>query len=277
MASSATAAPETTLYLARGEGRIGYDVSGEGPLLVLVPGMGDLRTTYRFLAPALRDAGYRVASTDLRGHGESDPTFSSYGDEDTAGDLLALIEHLGDPAVIVGNSMAAGAAVLAATLRPELVSGLVLVGPFVRDPATSGVQRVMLRAAMAPLWAALTWKAYLPKLYAGRKPDDFAEYREEVVRSLRRPGYARAFSRTTRTSHAPAEARLGDVTAPTLVVMGEMDPDFPDPRAEADWIGRTLRAEVVMVAEAGHYPHAQRPDVTTGAVLNFLDTVHNRA
>jgi pimeloyl-ACP methyl ester carboxylesterase len=68
---------QPTAYLDRPEGRLGYDVAGEGPLVVLVPGMGGLRAGYRFLAPALRDAGYRVACTDLRGHGDSDPTFAS--------------------------------------------------------------------------------------------------------------------------------------------------------------------------------------------------------
>ena len=62
---------------------------------MLVPGMGDLRAWYRFLAPALVDAGYRVACTDLRGHGDSDASFTSYGDEETAGDAVALIEELG--------------------------------------------------------------------------------------------------------------------------------------------------------------------------------------
>jgi pimeloyl-ACP methyl ester carboxylesterase len=252
-------------------------VAGEGPLVLLVPGMGDLRAGYRFLAPALRAAGYRVACTDLRGHGESDATFSSYGDEETADDVAALISELGGPAVIVGNSMAAGSAVLAAARRPELVSGLVLVGPFVRNPATGAGRRVLLRVAMAPLWAAISWKSYLPKLYAGRKPADFGEYRDQVVASLRRPGYARAFSITTRTSHAAAEARLADVTAPVLVVMGEQDPDFPDPRTEADWIASALRAEVVMVPDAGHYPQSQRPDITTGAIQGFLEAVPSRA
>src|ERR1700733_12136311 len=99
-----TAARSTeTRYLAGPEGRIAYDVDGSGPLIVLVPGMGDLRATYRFLAPALRAAGYRVATTDLRGHGDSDSTFTSYGDEETAADVVALIEALGGPAVVVGN------------------------------------------------------------------------------------------------------------------------------------------------------------------------------
>ena len=211
--TTSTARTGTTSYLDRPGGRIGYDVAGAGPLAVLVPGMGDLRAAYRFLAPALRARGYRVACTDLRGHGDSDATFSSYGDEQTADDVAALISELGGPAVIVGNSMAAGSAVLAAAQRPELVSGLVLAGPFVRNPTVSAGRRVLLRVAMAPLWAAISWKSYLPKLYAGRRPADFGEYRDQVVASVRRPGYARAFSLTTRTSHAAAQARLAEVTA----------------------------------------------------------------
>ncbi len=268
---------KNTSYLTRPEGRIGYDVDGTGPLVVLVPGMGDLRGAYRLLAPALREAGYRVASTDLRGHGDSDNTFTTYGDVETAGDILALIEELGGQAVVVGNSMGAGAAALAAALAPERITGLVLVGPFVRNGEISAVQRLLLRLSMARPWAASAWKAYMPKLYAGRRPDDFAQYRDEVAASLRRPGYAKAFSLTTRTDHTPAEARLGDVSAPTLVVMGELDPDFPSPRAEADWIAQTLHGDVVMVPEAGHYPQSQRPDVTTEAVVRFLATVHVRA
>ena len=275
--TTSTAPAGSTSYLTRPGGRIGYDVAGTGPLIVLVPGMGDLRGGYRFLAPALRAAGYRVACTDLRGHGDSDPTFTSYGDQDTAGDVVALIGELGGSAVVIGNSMGSGSAVLAAAQRPELVSGLVLVGPFVRDPAVSPVRRVLLRAAMARPWTALSWKSYLPKLYAGRRPADFGPYRDQVVASLRRPGYARAFSLSARTSHTAAQARLAAVTAPVLVVMGERDPDFPDPAAEAGWIAQAMDAEVVMVPEAGHYPQSQQPDITTGAVLRFLATVPSRA
>ena len=261
----------TTQYLDRPEGRIAYDVAGEGPLVVLVPGMGDLRRTYRFLAPALRASGYRVATTDLRGHGDSDPTFTVYGDEVSAGDIGALIDALGEPAVVVGNSLAAGAATILAAERPDAVRGLVLIGPFVRNPDVNAVLMALMRVAMAPAWAATSWKLYLPSLYAGRRPDDFDRYRAEVVASLRRPGYAKAFSETTRqTDHSPAEARLGEVRAPVLVVMGEKDPDFADPAAEAAWIGETLHGEVVMVPDAGHYPQSQQADLTASAVLRFL-------
>src|ERR1700683_3368513 len=120
-ATTSTEAPRNTSYLTRPEGRIGYDIAGGGALVVLVPGMGDLRAAHRFLAPALRETGYRVACTDLRGHGDSDATFSSYGDEETAGDVVALIEELGGPAVIVGNSMAAGSATIVAADCPAIV------------------------------------------------------------------------------------------------------------------------------------------------------------
>src|ERR671939_326227 len=96
-----------TRYLDRSEGRIAYDVRGEGPLVVCLPGMGDVRFTYRVLADQLAAAGYRVATMDLRGHGDSDTTFERYDDVAAGQDALALTAHLtdghGGPATIVGN------------------------------------------------------------------------------------------------------------------------------------------------------------------------------
>jgi pimeloyl-ACP methyl ester carboxylesterase len=274
MTPNAPASAPQTRYLARPEGRIAYDVQGAGPLVILVPGMGELRSSYRHLTPALVAAGYTVINADLRGHGDSDTTYSRYGDVETASDIQALTEHLGSSAVIVGNSMAAGAAVILAADHPNLVDGLVLVGPFVRNPPANVFTRAMFRAMMSPLWIAAMWNGYLPTLYAGRKPIDFEEYRKAVVSSLKRNPYGKAFSETARQiNHDPAEARLSGVTAPTLILMGDQDPDFKDPAAEARWIGDALKAEVVMVNDAGHYPHAQQPDVTAAAVLAFLGKV----
>jgi pimeloyl-ACP methyl ester carboxylesterase len=224
--------------LSRPDGSVAYEVAGTGPLIVCAPGMGDLRASYRFLQPRLVAAGYQVAVMDLRGHGDSDVSFAQFGDEATAGDIAALIAELGGPAVIVGNSMAAGSAVLVAAQHPDLTSGLVLIGPFVREHDTKPIMRMMTRLMMAPLWAAMSWKSYLPRLYAGTKPHDFAAYRTAVSEAMKRPGYAKAFSRTTRTRHDAAANALDSVKAPTVVVMGELDPDFPDPRVEAEWIAK---------------------------------------
>jgi pimeloyl-ACP methyl ester carboxylesterase len=260
-------------YLKCPEGQIAYELAGDGPLIVCVPGMGDLRATYRFIAPQLVAAGYRVAVTELRGHGDSDATFADYGDEATATDIAALIWELGGPALIVGNSMAAASGILVAAQHPELVRGLALLGPFAREPRTSAVMGLIMRAALAPAWAAMSWNSYLPKLYAGTLPADFAQYRKAVVAAIKKRGYARAFSLTTRTNHDVAEQALPDVAAPALVVMGEQDPDFKDPAAEARWICDQLDGELVMVPASGHYPQSQRPELVGPAIVAFAHKV----
>jgi pimeloyl-ACP methyl ester carboxylesterase len=67
-------------YLDRSEGRVAFDVQGpEGaPLVVCLPGMGDLRQVFRFNVRSLLEAGLRVATMDLRGQGDSDTTFSRF-------------------------------------------------------------------------------------------------------------------------------------------------------------------------------------------------------
>jgi pimeloyl-ACP methyl ester carboxylesterase len=266
-----TSSPITVGMLDREGGRIAYDVQGTGPLVTCAPGMGDIRQTFRYLVPALIDAGYRVATFDLRGHGESDTSFATFDDEAEASDIVALAEHLGSPTAVIGNSMGSAAGVIANTTHPELVKALVLVGPFVRNPRMNPLAKGLMRAATAAPWAAAAWKAYLPGLYAGRKPSDQAEFALAANTAMRRRGYAAAFSKTARLSHAPAEAVLPKVNAPTLVIMGEQDPDFSKPADEANWIGQQLHAEVVMVPEAGHYPQSQRPDIVNPAIVAFLD------
>jgi pimeloyl-ACP methyl ester carboxylesterase len=245
--------PDTT-YLVRPEGRIAFDVAGgTGPLVVCLPGMGELRSSYRHTRPALVQAGFRVATMDLRGHGDSDTTFTTYDD------------------VAVGNSMSAGAAVWAAAERPDLVEALVLIGPFVRNVPMNPLLGFVFRVAMSGPWARRVWVSYLPKLSPGARPDDYDEHLEAISASLGRPGRAAAFTATTRTSHAPAEARLADVRLPTLVVMGTRDPDVPDPAGEAQHVADRLGAEVLLVDGAGHYPHADDPDAVNPTLVAFLE------
>ena len=261
----------STQTLQRPEGRIGYDVTGTGPLVVCLPGMGELRSVYRFTVPALVDAGFRVATMDLRGHGDSDVGFSAYDDVAAGTDALALIEQLGGgPAVLVGNSMGAGAAVWAAAERPDLVTGLALIGPFVRNPELNPLMAWAFRAMMSGPWATRMWLSYLPRLYPARKPADLAEHLATLRETLRRPGHAKAFAATTRTSHAPAAERLPAVAGtPALVVMGEKDPDFPDAPAEAAWITEQLGAECLIVPGAGHYPQAEFPEQVNPVLAAF--------
>lgn len=263
-------AETATMLMKRPDGQIAFDVLGEGPLVVCIPGMGDLRSSYRFLVPQLVAAGYRVATMDLRGHGESSTTFDAYDDVAAASDIVALIELLGERAVVVGNSMAAGAAVIAAADRPELVERLVLVGPFIRDVPMPPGMGLMLRLALLRPWGPRFWRMWHRKLFPTQVPDDYDGYRADLLASLTRSGAWRAFQQTARTSHQPAEVRLAEVKASALVVMGSADPDFKDPAAEAQLAADRLGGQVVMVPGAGHYPQAEFPEVVGASVVAFI-------
>jgi pimeloyl-ACP methyl ester carboxylesterase len=247
-------------------------------LVVCLTGMGDLRSVYRFMTPALVDAGYRVATMDLRGHGDSDDGFAAYDDVAQAQDALALIAELGGgPALLVGNSMGAGAAVWAAAEDPAKVAGLALLGPFVRNPKVNPALALAMRLMLRRPWGPAVWHAYYRRSYPGRQDERLAEHQREMRQAMRRGDHWRSFVRTSHTSHAPAEERLGRVQAPVLVVMGEQDQDWPDPVAEARFVADALSAELLLVPECGHYPQAEHPELVNPAVVAFAQRIHPHA
>jgi pimeloyl-ACP methyl ester carboxylesterase len=282
-----------TEYLDIEGGRIAYEETGTGPLVVLSHGIGDHRQAYRFLAPMLAQAGYRVVSADLRGHGESSMGWTSVtGTEaitrtDIAGDLIALIRHLGGPAVIIGHSISGGAATIAAAQEPDLISGIVEIGPFTMTLKLSlgGLVRIrryrqgLFRLGGMQVFRSLRlWMRYLDLAYPA-KPADYAEYMAALRAKLSEPGRMAEFMKTGKSTPADAAAQLASVASPALVIMGTLDPDFPDPRAEAEAVAAAMPsglATVAMISGAGHYPHAQSPDEVAALVQPFLKE-HARA
>jgi pimeloyl-ACP methyl ester carboxylesterase len=268
-------------------GRIAYDMTGQGPLIVLSHGIGDRRQVYRFLAPRLAQAGYRVAAADLRGHGESSMGWKSVTGNDAisrtdiAGDLLALIRHLGGPAVIVGHSISGGAATIAAAMEPELVSGIVEINPFTLTQKTDlgGLLRIRryrrgaVRMGGTVIFRSLRlWMSYLDVAYP-TKPADYADYMAALRAKLTEPGRMAEFLKTVKTTPADAEAQLPGIRCPALIVMGTEDPDFADPRAEGEAIAAAMPAglgTVTTIDGAGHYPQAQCPDEVAALVIPFL-------
>lgn len=277
----APTAPAPTRSLDLPDGRIAYDDAGSGPLVVCVPGMGDVRAEYRLLTPRLLAAGYRVVTMDLRGHGESSANWPDYSKPAIASDIVALIRALdAGPAFVIGTSYAGGAAVCAAAQAPQAVAGVVLISSFVRDHGTAfqqGMNRLLYSALFADPWGPAAWRAYYPSLFPTRKPDDFTPYLNGLVTMLRQPGRMRAMRRMMLLSSASTQAALAQVRAPALVVMGTRDPDFkPDPRAEADWIAAQVHGTVQMIEGAGHYPQAEMPEETAAAIIAFLDGAARR-
>jgi pimeloyl-ACP methyl ester carboxylesterase len=269
-----------TRYLDVAGGRLAYDVEGAGPLVVCAPGMGDLRGEYRFLAPQLVAAGYRVATLDVRGHGESSVGWPDYSVAAIGADMLALVRALGGgPVILVGTSMAAGAAVWAAAEAPGEVAGLVVIGPAVRDGDTPAWQRrlnrVLYEALFVRPWGPALWQWYFASLFPSAKPADFAGYARRLGENLREPGRLEALRRMVLASKAASEARLARVTAPTLVVMGSKDRDFKDPAGEARLIAERLHGTVTvrMFEGAGHYPHAEMPAQAGPEIVGFLGRI----
>ena len=271
-----------TEFLEVAGGRIAYEVVGQGQLVVLSPGMGDTRSTYRFLAPLIVDAGYRVASVDLRGHGESSIGWGSYSRADTAGDLIEVIRKLGGPAVIVGQSFSGGSATIAAATNPDLVSAIVEIDPFTRPPEISLaalLRHAPYRRGMLLLGRFIftgsvkAWLKYMDMAYPGRKPADWDTWLARLQANLREPGRLMAAQKMGSSKPVDAFAHLANVRCPALVIMGRDDSDFPDPEAEASAIVGLLPAGLgryQMIENAGHYPHAEYPQEVAAALLPFL-------
>ena len=261
-----------TRFLSHEGGQLAYDdTGGDGALVVAVPGMGDLRSEYRALRPRLQAAGYRLVTLDIRGHGETSAEWSDYSAEAVGRDIVALVRHLGNgPAVVLGNSFAAGSALWAAQQAPDCVRAAVLLGPVVRDAKPSWIARAAMALGFAGPWRVAFWMAFWSSLFPSRKPDDHAQARAALARNLSEPGRMAALEAMIRLSKRRTEAMLATCRVPALVVMGSRDPDFPQPQAEAKWLAGTLGTQLLMVPGAGHYPHLEHPEAVSPALLSFL-------
>jgi pimeloyl-ACP methyl ester carboxylesterase len=270
-----------TEYLGIAGNTLVYDVNGQGPLVVLAHGIGDSRHSYRFLAPALAAAGYRVANVDIRGCGDSSLGWDGYSRTDIAGDLLALVRHLGGPAMIIGQSISGGAATIAAATAPHLVTGVIELAPFTRKQSfdLGGLVRVKrFRAGYTQLAQVVmrgslaSWKKYLD-VAMPTKPADWDSELARIEAKLSEPGRMKALQAMCKTSPSDAGEQLPNITCPVLVIEGSADPDWADPRAEGEKIIADVPqglGELVVIEGAGHYPHVQMPDQVLALALPFL-------
>jgi pimeloyl-ACP methyl ester carboxylesterase len=253
------------------------DTGGAGPLLICVPGMGDVRGQYRFLTPLLVRAGFRVVTIDLRGMGDSSVGWPDYSPAGVGDDIVAMIRHLNARrAFIVGNSFAGGAAVWAATEIPDQIAGIVLLDPFVRDHPISLFTRLELDFALHRPWGPAIWASYYRSLYKTAPPADLDTYIAALEANLKQTGRFEALQAMAWAPQTACEARIPALKTPALVIMGSADPDFDAPATEAGWIGTHLHAEVLMVPNVGHYPHVEKPGVVAQAITAFV-TEHSSA
>lgn len=261
-----------TQYFEHLEGTLAYsDYGGNGQLVLMLPGMGALRSEYRFLAPRLSEAGYRAVTVDLRGQGESSVPWKTYDVPSVGDDILTLIEHLNvEAAHVIGTSFAAAPAVWAAAERPDRIRSLVLIGAFVRHAKINPIMNALLWFMLNNPWRVRMWAMYYGTLYPTQKPADFKDYLSQLTENMKQPGRFDAAVALGNSSRQPSEARLGQVKVPTLVIMGTKDPDFPDPAAEGKYIAEQTGSKLELIEGAGHYPQTEMLDKTAPIVIDFL-------
>jgi pimeloyl-ACP methyl ester carboxylesterase len=119
--------------------RIHYAAGGAGPVIVLLHGFPQHSREWRWVMPALADAGYTVIAPDLRGFGRSDRPLSGFDVATVAEDIRALIGQLGHTQIdLVGHDLGAAVAYAWAAAHPQDVRRLVLMEaiPAGLEPAT---------------------------------------------------------------------------------------------------------------------------------------------
>ena len=252
-------------------------VSGRGAQAMLFAhGFGCDQNMWRFMAPAF-EHDYRVVLFDHVGAGRSDASAydrEKYGTLDGyAIDVLEICEELGlDDVILVGHSVSAMIAVLAAKRQPARFEALVLVGPSPRyidaEGYTGGFSRLDIEELLDSLDSNyLGWSsAMAPAIMAN---PDRPELGQELSNSFCRtdPEIAKHFARVTFLSDNRGD--LAAVTIPTLIL--QCSDDIIAPAAVGDFIhARMSNSELVQLKATGHCPNLSAPEETTAAVKHFL-------
>ena len=244
------------------------DTGTSGPLVLLMPGAGDVRSEHRRLAPLLTSRGSRVVTADLPGHGDS-PVASSYGVAETADAMIALIEQLdAGPAVVVGCSFAPAAAVWAAVDRPDLVTAVGLISPHMDEEGgiAATLQGIATKGLLRGPIAAPIWRRLYQGWYKTNRPDDLDDELQKMTTMLSDPDRRRAVRQTLVASRDGLSARMDRFDRPSVVVFGTADDHFADPAAEAERLAQRLGSSIVLVDGAGHYPHVENPEQVAAAI-----------
>jgi pimeloyl-ACP methyl ester carboxylesterase len=271
---------------------ITYTVAGEGPPLVLVHGFGASLGHWRKNIPALAAEGYRVFALDLLGFGASAKPPLDYSLELWQQLLQDFWQtFIGEPTVFVGNSIGALLSLIMAVEHPDLSRGAVLLncagglnhrpeelplplrwlmGTFSRVVNTPGVGQFLFNQVRRPSQIRRT----LHQVYRNHEA-----ITEELVDLLYQPSCDptahSVFAAILRAPAGPSPQQLlPHLKRPLLVLWGEDDPWTPlaGGRLFEQYAG-PAPVQFQGIAQTGHCPHDERPEVVNALVLNWLSTL----
>ncbi|MFH9826638.1 alpha/beta fold hydrolase [Streptomyces bobili] len=236
---------------------------GGGTVVVFVHGFLDSARVWDTVGAGLGTPGVKTLALDLPGCGDRSDDPGPFTLRRLAAEVISVLEGIAAPVLLVGQSMGAAIAELAAAARPERVSGLALLTPIplagmhlppevIEQFRAPGDDPEVHRAMRGQLASALDEPA-LDTLV-----ESSLRVRPEAVRAL-------ADSWNNGLLDAPGTS---DYHGPVLILTGA-----DDPLVHAELVGAAVRprfpgARTAVIGGAGHWPHLERPD----AVAAYLDT-----
>jgi len=258
--------------------RLRWFEAGRGPIVALLHGLGGAASNWLLVAPALTER-CRVLVPDLPGHGGSSALPGPAETLDPFADRVAAL--LPGPAVLVGHSLGAVAALRLASRNPELVRGLVLTGSAGIGSSTRQRQRVLTLTSViqpgkriSPLWHVVARRPLLRKLaFKVVSVADPQALEPSTAEGFLAGSGLHTGIRAARDALARTDPRLDleRVRCPVLVLHGARDGQVP--LREAFEYSRRLRAPVRAIADCGHLPLGERPRAVVDAVYDVLHRV----
>ena len=254
-----------------------YKIHGEGEPLVLITGLSGDTTGWALQIPMFSKK-YQVICFDNRGGGRTDAPDVPYSYEMMADDTAGLLNTLGiEKAHILGASMGGAIAQEFAIKYPQRVRGLIL-------STTWAGQSNFLGGNVLKTWDRMAQEGVSPETLIREQlswlcTDKFFENEKQVnltvkmVLSNPHPQPAHALARLVAAAwEFDMRDRLGQITAPTLVLVGKEDILVPVKFSEE--LARGIpNAELVVLEGGGHLFMVEISDKFNQAVLDFLAKV----
>ncbi|HEY1555225.1 MAG TPA: alpha/beta hydrolase [Kofleriaceae bacterium] len=277
--------------VARDGTRIGYQVHGEGPCVVLANGLGGTHVTWKYFYDALA-VGYRTICWDYRGLFTSDAPADPHaiGMADHVSDLIAILDHEGvTEVVIVGWSMGVQVAIETFRRHRGRVRGMFLVdGTYGRTFSTVLGSRLigqtipmllrLVRAQAALVGRATQRLAGSQALIAAMKrvglvseTIDLDVFRA-VAASFVGVDWRIYSDMLLRLDEHDAEDVLATIDVPVAIAVG--DRDLMTPPATAEHMHRTIRgSRLVVIAGGTHYTPVEYPAILVDELARLLARV----
>ncbi|MBM4384675.1 MAG: alpha/beta hydrolase [Deltaproteobacteria bacterium] len=258
-----------TGYLERDGERIYYEVSGDGPPLVLTHGAGGNHAVWFQQVPHFAESR-RVVLWDQRGFGRSTARGGPNSPARATADLGALLDHLGIArADVVGQSMGGWAVLGLALAQPARVRSLVLAD------TPGGIDTPELRASWANVGRGAGFATNELGRHPAVAPDFFDRRPERAVLYQQLGGFGDPKLADVLPSLVAARhdaAALAKLACPVLLLVGEVDALFSPSliAASAKQLPPACRARVVTIPRAGHSPYFEESDAWNRAVGEFL-------